>query len=126
METGNVHGGDKSAPFAYNNAQAGLSEVVRTFAPAQDWTDYGIQTLSLWFFGDPANTPGQLYVKINGVQVNYSGAAASLTQALWQRWDIDLASVGTNLRSVTSLTVGVQGLGAAGTLLLDDIGLYKP
>jgi hypothetical protein len=29
-----------------------------------------------------------------------------------------------NLQSVTSLAVGIEGLGATGTLLLDDIGLY--
>ncbi|MHC4354174.1 MAG: PA14 domain-containing protein, partial [Planctomycetota bacterium] len=68
METTTVHGGDQSAPMGYDNTGAALSEVTRTLVP-QNWTDNGIQTLSLWFYGDPANTPGQLYVKINGVQV---------------------------------------------------------
>jgi hypothetical protein len=40
-------------------------------------------------------------------------------------WNLDLASVGANLQSVTSLAIGVEGSGAAGLLLLDDIGLYK-
>ncbi|KPK34155.1 MAG: hypothetical protein AMJ65_18755 [Phycisphaerae bacterium SG8_4] len=125
LETGDVHGGSKSVPFAYNNTTAGLSEVVHSFAPAQDWTDHGIQTLSLWFFGDPTNTPGQLYVKINGVRANYAGGAGSLVIAGWQVWNLDLASVGANLQSVTSLAIGVEGSGATGILLLDDIGLYR-
>jgi hypothetical protein len=125
LETGNVHGGDKSVPFEYNNTTASVSEVVRTFTPAQDWTDHGVTTLSLWFFGDPANMSGQLYVKINGIQVNFDGDSAQLSRPLWQRWNIDLASVGTNLQSVTSLAVGIEGVGAAGTLLLDDIALYR-
>ncbi|UCE47018.1 MAG: LamG domain-containing protein, partial [Phycisphaerales bacterium] len=124
METGIVHGGNKSVPFQYNNTTAGLSEVVRTFTPAQDWTAHGVITLSLWFFGDPTNVPGQLYVKVNGVQVNYDGLAGNLAQAGWQVWNIDLTSIGTNLNAVTKLAIGVQGPGATGTLLLDDIRLY--
>ncbi|MHC4120443.1 MAG: PA14 domain-containing protein [Planctomycetota bacterium] len=124
METATVHGGGRSAPMEYNNVGVALSEVTRTFA-AQNWTDNDVQTLSLWFYGDPANTPGQLYVKINGVQVIYEGDSANLSQALWQVWNIDLASVSVNLQSVTSLAVGVQGSGATGTLLLDDIGLHR-
>jgi len=124
METATVHGGNQSAPMEYNNIGAALSEVTRTLAP-QNWTDNSIQTLSLWFYGDPANVPGQLYVKINGVQVDYDGDSANLGQALWQVWNIDLTSVSANLQSVTSLAIGVQGFGATGTLLLDDIGLYR-
>jgi len=124
LETGNVHGGSKSVPFAYNNATAGVSQVQRTFAPAQNWTDHGVQTLSLWFFGDPTNVPGQLYVEINGVKILYDGAAGNLAQAGWQVLNIDLTSVSANLQSVTSLAIGVEGLGATGTLLLDDIRLY--
>ncbi|MBL7186989.1 MAG: LamG domain-containing protein [Phycisphaerae bacterium] len=125
LETGDVHGGNKSVPFAYNNTTAGVSEVVHSFAPAQDWTDHGIQTLSLWFFGDPTNAPGQLYVKINGVRANYDGGVGSLVIPGWQVWNLDLASVGANLQSVTSLAIGVEGSGATGILLLDDIGLYR-
>jgi hypothetical protein len=90
----------------------------------QNWAANGIQTLSLWFFGDPANTPGQLYVKVNGVQVDYDGDASNLTLAGWQPWNIDLTSAGVDLSSVTSLAIGIQGPAATGTLLLDDIRLY--
>ena len=123
MESAIVHGGGQSAPMMYNNTAAALSEVTRTFV-AQNWTEHGVLTLSLWFYGDPANVAGQLYVKINTVKVAYDGEAVNLTRQQWQPWNIDLASVGTNLQSVISLTVGIEGAGAKGTLLLDDIRLY--
>ncbi|UCE50290.1 MAG: LamG domain-containing protein, partial [Phycisphaerales bacterium] len=123
MESDRVHDGHQSAPMAYNNTTAPISEVTRTFA-AQDWTGYGVQTLSLWFFGDVNNVPGQLYVKVNGVKVDYDGAAANLTVPAWHPWNIELAALGVNLRSVTSMVVGMEGPFARGTLLLDDIRLY--
>jgi hypothetical protein len=125
MESDEVHGGNLSVPFQYKNSPAAISEVTRTFTPVQNWAANGVTVLSLWFFGDPTNTPGQLYVKINGVQVNYPGPAADLSRPLWQRWNIDLATVGTNLQSVTSFVIGVSGFGATGTLLLDDIELHR-
>jgi hypothetical protein len=124
MESGNVHGGKKSVPFQYNNTKAGVSEVTLNLMPAQDWTAHGVITLSLWFAGDTVNIPGQLYVKVNGVQVNYDSDASNLIQSAWQVWNIDLTTIGTNLSNVNSLAVGIQGSGATGTLLLDDIRLY--
>jgi hypothetical protein len=125
METSNVHGGKNSVPFQYNNTTTSISEVVRSFAPGQDWTVHGVNTLSLWFFGDQANTLGRLYVKINGVRVTYDGDVSNLSVPAWQVWNIDLGSVGTNLRNIISLAIGIQGPGATGTLLLDDIRLYR-
>ncbi len=124
METENVHGGSQSVAFQYNNTTAGVSEVVRTFAPAQDWTMNDFQTLSLWFAGIGTNVPGQLYVKVNGVQVDYPGLSSDLALAGWRPWNIPLDSINANLSNVTSMTIGVQGGGATGTLLLDDIALY--
>jgi hypothetical protein len=124
METGTVHGGRQSAPMAYNNVAVSISEVTRTFA-AQNWADHGIQTLSLWFFGDVNNVPGQLYARGNGVKVDYDGAADNLRTPGWQPWNIELASIGVSLQSVRSLAIGLEGAFAAGTLLLDDIRLYQ-
>jgi hypothetical protein len=124
LETANVHGGTKTVPLIYNNATASFSEVERTLA-AQNWTSHGIQTLSLWFYGDLTNVPGQLYVKINGVKVPYDGDAGNLKKPIWQAWNINLASAGVNLQSVTRLAVGIETKGTTGTLLLDDIRLYR-
>jgi hypothetical protein len=123
METATVHSGGQAVPLIYNNSTASFSEAERTFA-AQNWTDHGIQTLSLWFYGNPTNVSGQLYVKINGVKVLYDGEAVNLRRAVWQTWNITLTSAGVNLQSVTRLAVGIDNKGASGTLLLDDIRLY--
>jgi len=118
METVNVHGGKLSMPLAYD----GLSEATRTFDSAQDWAGWGAKTLVVFFHGDPGNTTGQLYVKINNQKVVYANAAA-LSKPMWRQWNIDLASVGTSLQSVTKLTIGIDG--GKGTLFIDDIVLYR-
>ena len=119
-----VHGGVQSMPVFYSNtAGAVSSEVTYTLALAQDWTKHGIQTLGLWFCGVSGNT-GQLYVKVNGVKIPYDGEAGNLAIPVWQAWNIDLTTAGANLASVTSLTIGIDGNGAAGTLYFDDIQLY--
>jgi hypothetical protein len=123
-----VHGGRQSMPLFYDNTKAPrLSEAQRTFQVAQDWTQYGITTLVVYFRGDAANGPAPLYVKINDKKVLCNGGAAVTALPLWKQWNIDLASAGTNLKSVKSLTIGV-GDGAAagkGVLYIDDILLYK-
>jgi len=102
MEKTNVHGGGQSVPFIFDNTAAPMSEVTLNLTPAQDWTIHGIVTLSMWYDGDASN----------------------LTRSPWQVWNIDLTAINTNLSSVTSLAIGIQGSGATGTLLLDDIRLY--
>jgi len=124
VETTIVHGGSQSAPLFYDNtAGATYSEVTRTVDAPRDWTMAGIQALVLYFHGSPGNT-GQLYVKINGFKVVYPGDAADMTRLRWKQWGIDLASLGTDLQNVTTLSIGIDGNGASGTLYFDDIGLY--
>jgi hypothetical protein len=49
-----VHGGSQSMPFSYNNTgSATYSETTRTFVAPQDWTKDGVQTLTLFFRGNP-------------------------------------------------------------------------
>jgi len=125
-ETTIVLGGSQSMPLFYSNTGgAAYSEGERTFAVGQDWTRHGVKTLSLRFNGDPNNTAGQMYVKVNGLKVTYDGDAADLTRAAWQAWNIDLASLGANLANVTTLAIGVDGNGASGVLYFDDIRLYS-
>ena len=118
-----VHGGGHSMPLFYENAGgAAVSEATRSFETPQDWTDYSIKGLTLWFYGDAANTATQMYVKVNGSRVDYDGAADSLRQTQWQVWYIDLAGLaGANLSGVTELTIGLEG--GEGFLLIDDIAL---
>lgn len=119
-----VHSGRKAIPVWYNNTTAAISEIEKTLSPAQDWTANDLKTLSLRFVGAVSNVPGQLYVKVNGVQVDYPGEAANLTLAGWQSWNIDLESFGGGLENVTKVVIGVKGNGATGKLIFDDIRLY--
>jgi len=125
VETEIVRGGKQSMPFFYSNTGgAAYSEAELPLSPPQDWTVGGAKTLSLWFYGDPSNTAAQMYVKVNGTKVAYDGNAGNLLLPSWQVWSIDLASVGANLQNVTTLSIGIDGNGASGKLLFDDIGLY--
>ena len=124
METSNTMAGSgQSLPFYYANTGGAASETRRTFAVAQDWTVGSVKTLSIAFFGASGNT-GQLYVKINDTKVLYDMEAEDITLAVWQAWNIDLSSLGIDLQSVTKLAIGVDGNGAAGVLLIDDMKLY--
>ncbi|MHC4805004.1 MAG: discoidin domain-containing protein [Planctomycetota bacterium] len=119
-----VHGGMQSMPFFYSNTGgAASSEAELTLSPPQNWTKAGVATFVLYFHGTTGNT-GQLYVKVNGSKVVYDGDAADIERVWWQPWNIDLASSGAGLQSVTKLAIGIDGNGAAGTLYFDDIGLY--
>ncbi|UCD51151.1 MAG: hypothetical protein JSW27_00690, partial [Phycisphaerales bacterium] len=117
-----VNSGLQSMPLFYDNTSASTSEA--DLALNQDWTASGIQSLSLFFYGDLDNSGGQLYVKIGSTKVNYDGAAVNIMRPGWQHWNIDLAATGANLRNVSQLTIGIEGAGAQGTLLIDDIRLY--
>ncbi len=64
-----VNGGKQSMPLAYNNTTAAFSETTRTFDTPQDWTRAGIKALAIQFRGEPNNTGGQLYVKINNTKL---------------------------------------------------------
>ena len=123
-----VHGGLQAMPVWYDNTAAVISEIELTLSPGQDWTAHNLLTLSLWFYGDPTNVPGQLYVKVNGAQVLHDGDASNLTRPVWQPWNIELSAFGgfgTNLNNVTKVAIGVQGNGATGKLIFDDIRLYS-
>ncbi len=119
-----VHGGRQSMPLGYDNTVSpNYSEAVRTFDSPQDWTAYGVQSLALYFRGRAGNT-GQLYLRIGNAKVVYDGDATDIGRAIWQVWNIDLSTVGGNLRSVVELAIGVDGAGATGLVLIDDIRLY--
>ena len=118
-----MHSGRQAMPLFYSNiGGTGTSETQRSFAVPQNWAQHGVKTLTLWFRGTAGNT-GRLYVKINNTKVSYDGDAADMELG-WQAWNITLSSLGVNLESVTSLSIGVEGVSAEGTLLIDDIRLY--
>ena len=74
------------------------------FTVPQDWTTGGVQTLSIPFRGQKGNT-GTLYVKINDTKVPYPRDPGNIALGAWVAWNIDLASVDTNLQSITKLVM---------------------
>ncbi len=122
METANtLPGSGQSLPFYYGNTGAVASQTDRTFAAPQDWTIGGARTLSIAFHGTAGNT-GSLYVKINGTKVTYPHDSANMATEAWQAWNIDLSAMA--VQAVTTLQIGVEGAGASGMILIDDIKLY--
>jgi len=122
METTNtIAGSGQSMPFYYTNTGGVASQTERTFAAPQDWTVGGVQTLSIAFSGQAGNT-GTLYAKINDTKITYGGDPENLTVGVWQAWNIDLSVL--NVQSVTTLQIGVDGSGASGMILIDDIRLH--
>ena len=124
METSDaIAGSGQSMPFYYTNTGGVASRTDRTLAVPQDWTIGGIKTLSLAFKGQTGST-GTMFIMINDAKVTYQLDDGNISRGAWQAWNIDLSAVSTNLSSITKLTLGVEGAGASGMILFDDIRLY--
>jgi hypothetical protein len=128
-----VHGGLQSMPFEYDNA-AGKSEATLTLTDLRNWTQNDIDTLIIWYIGDPANAAETMYVVLNNsaVVTNPNPNAAQIGS--WTEWKIplqDFADQGVNLNNVTSITLGVGNRinpvagGGAGMLYFDDIRIGR-
>jgi hypothetical protein len=134
-----VHGGAQSMPLIYAN-EAGVtnSEATRTLTAPRNWTEGGVDELSLWFRGDSANAAEPLFVAI----CNASGApavmahddASAATNTAWKQWRILLqafADQGINLTDVDKIAIGlgdrsgITSAGGSGTMYIDDIRLYR-
>jgi hypothetical protein len=132
-EQTNVHRGNQSMPFAYDNA-VGKSEATLTLSSNRDWTVNGVNRLSIWYRGDSANAPETMYVVLNGsAGVDNDDPDAALANN-WTEWNIDLqafADQGVNLTNINTLTLGFGNranptAGGAGMVFFDDIRLYAP
>jgi len=128
-----VHSGNQSMPMSYDNA-VGKSEATLTLTSTRDWTVKGVNTLTIWFRGETANTAENLYVALNGnAVVNHDNPDAAQT-ASWTAWNIDLqafADQGVNLANVNTITLGLGNrnnpvAGGTGMMYFDDIRLYAP
>jgi len=122
-ETVIIHKGKQSMPVIYDNTSSALSEAVRTFSPAANWTTHGAKSLVVYFRGAPGNT-GKLYLKINNVKVPYSGDPAHISSQAWRLWTVDLSTI-SGANKVTKLTIGLEGAGSKGTVYIDDVRLYR-
>jgi len=129
-----AHGGNQSMPVFYDNSVLLYSEVEKTLTYPRDWTENGVNTLTIWFRGNSDNAAETLYVALNGsAVVNHDNPnAAQITT--WTQWNIDLqafADQGVNLANVNTIALGLGNrnnpvAGGAGSLLFDDIRLYTP
>ncbi|MBC8470859.1 MAG: hypothetical protein H8D56_15410 [Planctomycetes bacterium] len=123
-----VHGGKQSMPYFYDNA-VGNSEATLTLTSPRDWTGNGMTKLTIYFKGDPANAPEQMYVALNGTAVVNNDNPDAATVAIWTEWTIDLQAFfdqGVDLTNVDSITIGFGDkanpqAGGSGTVLFDDV-----
>jgi hypothetical protein len=124
-----VNNGLQSMPMSYDNT-VGKSEATLSLNNKRDWTVNGVNTLTIWFRGDSANTAETLYVALNSnARVDNDDPDAALVTR-WTEWNIDLqafADQGVNLANVNSITLGLSSVTAgSGMMYFDDIRLYRP
>jgi len=118
--------------YYYSEATAQIADLPSGIG--SDWTTGGIRALSLVFYGDPNNDTGateQMYIKINGVKVEYDGEMEDIKEASWHEWNIDLALfAGADLTNVTQLSIGfgdennTTTAGGSGVVYFDSIRLH--
>ncbi len=128
-----VHGGVQSMPFSYDNS-VGYSEATHTLTYPCDWTEKGVNRLTIWFIGDAANAAETLYVALNGNAIVTNDNPNAAQVDTWTEWNIDLqmfADQGVNLANVNTIALGLGNkknpqAGGSGTMYFDDIGLYPP
>ena len=123
-----VQSGLQSMPFAYDNA-VGKSEATLTLTSNTDWTVNGVDTLGIWYIGDPdtANAAETMYVVLNGTAGvdNPDANAAQVDE--WTEWKVSLSEFGIDLTNVNTITLGLRSVtGGTGMLYFDDIRLYPP
>jgi hypothetical protein len=128
-----VHSGSQSMPLYYDNS-VGNSEATHTLTYPRDWTEKGVDTLTIWFRGSSTNAAETLYVALNGsAVVNHDNPDAAQTGS-WTEWSIPLqafADLGVNLANVNTIAIGLGNknnpqAGGSGTMYFDDIRLYPP
>ena len=132
-----VHGGNQSMPLFYNNSILRYSEAELTLTYPRDWTEKGVNRLTIWFRGDSANAAETLYVALNGsAVVSHDNPNAAQIEE-WTEWNIDLsapggfADQGVNLANVNTIALGLGNrnnpqAGGSGQMYFDDIRLYRP
>jgi len=96
-------------PLYYDNS-VGYSEATLTLTYPRDWTENGVNKLTIWFRGRLDNAAETLYVALNGnaIVTNDNPDAAQINE--WTQWDIDLqafADQGVNLANVNTVALGL-------------------
>jgi len=144
-----VHGGLQSMPLYYDNdgtvwdgsedevsGLAFYSEAQREWEEPQDWTRIEVETLVLWFHGDPDNSVEPMYVSLEDSAGNRKDIPhpdpAALTVNDWQQWRIPLADfTDIDLTAIKIMYIGAgdptgNQPGGSGLVRIDDIELHLP
>jgi len=128
-----VHSGIQSMPYFYDNS-VGNSEATHTLTYPRDWTENGVNKLTIWLRGESANAAETLYVVLNGSAVVNHDNPNVVQITTWTEWTIDLqafADQGVNLANVNTIGIGFgnrnnPAAGGSGKMYFDDIRLYPP
>jgi hypothetical protein len=140
VETQIVHSGRQSLPYTYNNTGANgkafYSEAEHLFGASQNWTQYNIKALVLYFHGSAGNDANeQMYIKLedssgHSNKVFYDGDASDVSEATWHEWNIALQDFsGVDLTKISKMVVGfgdsiAPTRSGTGKVYFDDIRLY--
>ncbi len=131
-----VNSGRQALPMAYDNTKTPFfSEAQREFAPVQDWTVNGMNTLVMALQGIIANGAGLVYVTIEdgaGKSATVTNTDATVVNtAIWSDWKVPLSQfAGVDLAKVKKMYIGVGDrkapkAGGAGKIYVDDIRVIK-
>jgi hypothetical protein len=147
-ETITVHSGLQAMPFFYDSdgtmaegtdfEMTGVpyySETQRTWDEPQDWTRRGVEVLTLWFYGEPDNSPEPFYAALedsagNRKEITHPDPAA-LTVNEWQQWRIRLADfTDVDPTAIKIMCIGVGDAaatqpGGSGLVRIDGIELHR-
>jgi len=135
-----VYGGNQSMQYIYDNNKRGYfkySEAELTLTYPRDWTEKGVNTLTIWFRGNSDNAPEAMYVALDGSAIVTHDNPNAAQIDTWTEWNIDLsapggfADQGVNLANVNTIALGLgkknnPQAGGSGTMYFDDIRLYPP
>ncbi len=127
-----VHLGVKSMCLSYDNSEAPISQVERSWETPQNWTRRGVDTLILWLHGSPDNTAEPLQIRLvdsagKAVVIVHPDPAVLLSDG-WQQWSIPLTGVTkADLTAIQSMAIVIGDEtteeGGKGELYIDDIRL---
>ena len=135
-----VHEGKQAMPFTYDNTVAPwYSEAFRIWEEPQDWTRFGVDTLTLYLTGPGigSNDPDQLYIaladEMGQLKVVNHPDPLVVQAAAWERWDVPLdefTAAGVDVTKVTQMFIGVGDRdnptpAGEGMVHFDDIRLTR-
>jgi len=112
-----VHGGSQSMPFTYNNS-VGKSEATLTLTDVRDWTEKGVNTLKIWFIGNPggfAEDPAGTFT-ISGAGTDIWDNADEFRFAYKQ-----LSGDGEMIARVTDVGTGSNAWAKAGVMIRETL-----